>query len=363
MGSDGVSPSAAPAVARRLRVPRTPVGGARWYRLGWVIGVVALVLSLGTSVTIGVADLSIADVYRVVFAHLGGPESELSRVRQGIVWELRVPRALMAAVCGTGLALCGVIMQSLLRNPLADPYVLGVSSGASTGAVAVVVLGAGAGALSLSGGAFVGAVISFVLVMLLAWGAGGGTSRIVLAGVAGTQLFSSLTSFIVISSADAERTRGILFWLLGSMSGVTWRQVAICATATMIGLTMCLWRARALDAFTFGTSAAATLGISVARERATMLTIVALVTATLVSAVGAIGFVGLVLPHATRLLVGVGHRRLLPAVALTGAIFMIWVDTISRTVFAPQEVPVGVVTALIGVPVFALLLFRMRRPT
>ncbi|WLP91674.1 iron chelate uptake ABC transporter family permease subunit [Gordonia sp. NB41Y] len=329
----------------------------------WVIGPIALVASIAVSVTIGVADLSVADVYRVILAHLGGPDSDLSPVRQGIVWELRVPRALMAAVCGAGLAMCGVIMQSLLRNPLADPYVLGVSSGASTGAVVVVVLGVGGGVLSLSAGAFAGAIVSFIVVMALAMGAGGGTSRIVLAGVAGTQLFSSLTSFIVISSADAERTRGILFWLLGSMSGVTWNQVALCAVATGLGFAVCLVRAASLDAFTFGAGAAATLGVSVARERALLLTIVAVVTATLVSAVGAIGFVGLVLPHATRLMVGIGHRRLLPAVALTGGVFMIWVDALSRTVFAPQEIPVGVVTALIGVPVFAALLIRMRRPS
>ncbi len=326
----------------------------------WITGPVLLVASLGISVTIGVADLSVEDVARVLLAHLGGPPSGLSPVRDGIVWELRLPRALMAAVCGAGLAVCGVIMQSLLRNPLADPYVLGVSSGASTGAVAVVVLGAGAGAVSLSAGAFVGALASFVLVMVLALGAGGGTARIVLAGVAGTQLFSALTSFIVISSADAERTRGILFWLLGSLSGVDWWDVGLSAAATTLGVAVCLWQARALDAFTFGAGAAASLGVSVSWVRGGLLVVVALMTATLVSAVGAIGFVGLVLPHAARLVVGVAHRRLVPAVVVVGAIFMIWVDAIARTAFAPQEVPVGVVTALIGVPVFAALLFRMR---
>ncbi|MCR5978725.1 iron chelate uptake ABC transporter family permease subunit [Gordonia jinghuaiqii] len=338
----------------------TANGHTRFRGLIWVPGTVVLLFSLGASVTIGVAELSVGDVMRVLIGHLGGPPSGLSPVRDSIVWELRLPRALMAAVCGAGLALCGVIMQSLLRNPLADPYVLGVSSGASTGAVSVVVLGVGSGALSLSGGAFLGALASFVLVMILATGAGGGTARIVLAGVAGTQLFSALTSFIVISSADAERTRGILFWLLGSLSGVDWWDVAVSAFATALGVAICLWQARALDAFTFGAGAAASLGVSVAWVRGGLLVVVALVTATLVSSVGAIGFVGLVLPHATRLVVGVAHRRLVPAVVVAGAIFMIWVDTIARTAFAPQEIPVGVVTALIGVPVFAALLFRMR---
>ncbi|WP_128645267.1 iron ABC transporter permease, partial [Rhodococcus sp. BS-15] len=253
------------------------------------------------------------------------------------------------------------IMQSLLRNPLADPFVLGISSGASTGAVVVAVLGVGGGALSLSTGAFAGALLSFVLVMLLAAGAGGGNDRVVLAGVAGTQLFSALTSFIVISSADAEQTRGVLFWLLGSLSGADWTDVALCGAVALLGMVVCLFNTSALDAFTFGHDAAASLGVPVKYVRILLLVITAVITAALVSAAGAIGFVGLVLPHAARFLVGARHRRLLPTTVVMGAIFMVWVDTIARTVFAPQEIPVGVVTALIGVPAFALILFRLRR--
>ncbi|MFC7448277.1 FecCD family ABC transporter permease [Rhodococcus daqingensis] len=323
-------------------------------------GFVLLALSIAIAITFGPASLSVGDVYAVVLEHWGLGTSGVSRIKDGIVWELRLPRTLLAAICGAGLALCGAIMQSLLRNPLADPFVLGISSGASTGAVLVLVLGIGAGSISLSMGAFTGAVLSFTLVMLLAAGAGGGTARVILAGVAGTQLFSALTSFIVISSADAEQTRGVLFWLLGSLSGADWSDVTLCGAATVLGIVVCLAHASAMDAFTFGNSAAASLGVSVRRVRITLLTVTALITAALVSAAGAIGFVGLVLPHAARFLVGARHSRLLPATALTGAIFMVWVDAIARTLFAPQEVPVGVVTALIGVPAFALILFRMR---
>ncbi|MGW4336464.1 FecCD family ABC transporter permease [Rhodococcus koreensis] len=323
-------------------------------------GLAVLAASIALVITIGPASLSVGDVYAVVFERLGFGNADISRIKEGIVWELRLPRTLLAAVCGAGLALCGAIMQSLLRNPLADPFVLGISSGASTGAVLIAVLGLGAGAVSLSAGAFAGAVISFVLVMLLAAGAGGGTSRVVLAGVAGTQLFSALTSFIVISSADAEQTRGVLFWLLGSLSGADWSDVTLCGAVTLVGLLVCLTQSSALDAFTFGNTAAAALGVSVRWIRILLLTVTALVTAALVSAAGAIGFVGLVLPHAARFLVGPRHSRLLPTTALVGAVFMVWVDAIARTVFAPQEVPVGVVTALIGVPAFAVILFRMR---
>lgn len=324
-------------------------------------GGVVLVLSIAVAVTIGPASVSVADVYRVILAHIGIGSAQVSRIQDGIVWELRLPRTLLASICGAGLALCGAIMQSLLRNPLADPFVLGISSGASTGAVVIAVLGVGGGALSLSTGAFAGALLSFLLVMLLAAGAGGGNDRVVLAGVAGTQLFSALTSFIVISSADAEQTRGVLFWLLGSLSGADWSDVALCGTVALLGMVVCLLNTSALDAFTFGHDAAASLGVPVKGVRILLLVITALITAALVSAAGAIGFVGLVLPHAARFLVGARHRRLLPTTVLIGAIFMVWVDTIARTVFAPQEIPVGVVTALIGVPAFALILFRLRR--
>ena len=324
-------------------------------------GSALLVLSIGVAVTIGPANVSVPDVYRVILTHMGIGSSGVGRIQDGIVWELRLPRTLLAAVCGAGLALCGAIMQSLLRNPLADPFVLGISSGASTGAVLVAVLGVGGGALSLSTGAFAGALLSFVLVMLLAAGAGGGHDRVVLAGVAGPQLFSALTSFIVISSTDAEQTRGVLFWLLGSLSGADWSDVVLCGSVALLGMVVCLFNTSALDAFTFGHDAAASLGVPVKWVRILLLVITALITASLVSAAGAIGFVGLVLPHAARFLVGARHRRLLPPTVVIGAIFMVWVDTIARTLFAPQEIPVGVVTALIGVPAFALILFRLRR--
>lgn len=328
----------------------------------WTLGLVTLTLSIAVAITIGPADLSVQDVFGVVGQHIGWGDAGVSRIRDGIVWELRLPRTLLAAVCGAGLAICGAIMQSLLRNPLADPFVLGISSGASTGAVLVVILGFGGGLLTLPTGAFLGAVVAFVMVLLLAAGAGGTPDRVVLAGVAATQLFSALTSFIVTSSADAEQTRGVLFWLLGSLSGAGWADVITCGIVCSIGLVVCIALAPALDAFAFGEDAAASLGISVRWVRLVLLVVTALITAALVSVAGAIGFVGLVLPHAARAVVGVRHRRLLPATALIGAVFLVWVDTVARTVFSPQELPVGVVTALLGVPAFAVILYRRKRP-
>ncbi|ANQ72249.1 MULTISPECIES: FecCD family ABC transporter permease [Rhodococcus] len=326
----------------------------------WMIGVVTLAGSAAVAITLGPAGLSVGEVASIVVGHLGGTAADVTPIRDGIVWDLRLPRTLLAALCGAGLGLCGAIMQSLLRNPLADPFVLGISSGASTGAVLIVILGVGSGVVGLSSGAFIGAVISFALVLLLAHAAGGTPDRVILAGVAATQLFSALTSFIVITSADPEQTRGVMFWLLGSLGGADWLDVALCAAVVAVGLVVCLTHSRALDAFAFGEDAASSLGVNVWRVRVTLLLATALMTAVIVSVAGAIGFVGLVLPHAARALVGSNHRRLLPASALIGSIFLVWVDAVARTAIAPQELPAGVVTALVGVPAFAVILWRRK---
>ncbi|WP_185013516.1 FecCD family ABC transporter permease [Pseudomonas rhodesiae] len=286
----------------------------------------------------------------------------LDPIDEGVVWNYRLTRALVAAACGAGLATCGVILQSLLRNPLADPYLLGISAGASTGAVLVALMGVGGGLVSLSAGAFVGAMAAFALVILLARASGSssGTGQIILAGIAGSQLFNALTAYLITKSASSEQARGILFWLLGNLSGVRWPSVWLAVPVALLGLAVCLWHRRALDAFTFGSDSAASLGIPVRRVQIVLVGCAALVTAVMVSIVGSIGFVGLVIPHAVRLLLGTGHSRLLPASALGGALFLIAADVLSRTLIKGQVIPVGVVTALVGAPVFALILIGRR---
>lgn len=339
---------------------RRALSGKRAALTLWAAGVVVLIASIAVAITLGPANLSVGDVFAIVSEHLGGAASGATPIRDGIVWNLRLPRTLLAAICGAGLGLCGAIMQSLLRNPLADPFVLGISSGASTGAVLIAILGVGSGVIGLSSGAFIGAVVSFALVLLLAHAAGGTPDRVILAGVAATQLFSALTSFIVITAADPEQTRGVLFWLLGSLSGADWLDVWVVLGVVGVGLALCLTHSRALDAFAFGEDAAAGLGVNVWRVRLTLLIATALMTAAIVSVAGAIGFVGLVLPHAARAIVGPSHHRLLPATALIGAIFLVWVDAVARTILEPQELPAGVVTALVGVPAFAVILWKRK---
>jgi len=327
----------------------------------WLGGLVLLTISIGFAVTIGPSGLGMSDVAASVRAEIVGGTSGLSRLEESIIWRLRLPQSVLAAACGAGLAVCGGVLQSLLRNPLADPFVLGVSSGASVGAVSVILLGVGAGVIGMAGGAFLGAIAAFALVLLLARLAGGTTDRVVLAGIAATQLFSALTSFIVYTSADAEQTRGVLFWLLGSLSSPSWTEVVMCGAVTVGGLIVCLLYAGALDAFSFGDDAAASLGIHVARTRLVLLSVTALITAVVVSVAGAIGFVGLVLPHAARAIVGVRHRVMMPTLALLGALFLVWADVAGRVLIEPRELPIGVITAIVGVPAFIVVLIREGR--
>ena len=322
----------------------------------------ALLLAVLAGVAIGETQIEPGVVLQVLANKLWGAGHVLDPIDEGIVWNYRLTRALVAAACGAGLATCGVVLQSLLRNPLADPYLLGISAGASTGAVLVAVLGLGAGAISLSAGAFVGAISAFALVLLLARASGptGASAQIILAGIAGSQLVNAITAFLITKSASSEQARGIMFWLLGNLSGVRWPSVWLAVPVTLAGLAVCLWHRRALDAFTFGADSAASLGIPVRRVQLLLIGCAALVTAVMVSIVGSIGFVGLVIPHAVRLLAGTGHGRLLPASALGGALFLIAADILSRTLIKGQVIPVGVVTALVGAPVFALILVGRR---
>jgi iron complex transport system permease protein len=322
---------------------------------------VVLGFSVAAAVTVGVADLSVGQVFRTVGVHAGLPVTPLPLLADSIVWDLRMPRVLLAGLVGGGLAVCGAVLQALTRNPLADPYLLGISAGASTGAVCVLVLGLGAGAAALSGGAFAGSLAAFAAALLFAGRRWTEPSRILLAGVAVGQLFSAVTSLIVIADATAQSTRSIMFWLLGSLTGASWQAVGLCAAGCAVGLLICWAAAPALDAFAFGADVAQSLGFSPAKVRALLFVTTAMLAAVLVAASGAIGFVGLTVPHAARILVGARHRLLLPACAVTGAAFLIWADTAARTVFAPQEIPVGVVTALIGVPAFAVLIRRRSR--
>ncbi|HBU53234.1 MAG TPA: ABC transporter permease [Sulfitobacter sp.] len=344
-------------------IDRSVMRRPQWH--WWVIIPPVLLAALLFGAAIGEVSIPPLVVLKVLANKALNAGYAVDKIDEGIVWNYRMARAVVAMCCGAGLALSGVVLQALLRNALADPYLLGISAGASTGAVAVTILGLGGGAISLSIGAFSGALVAFAFVALLAQAAGGGVGLraagvIVLAGIAGSQMFNALTALMITKSANAEQARAIMFWLLGNMSGVRWPDVLSALPAAMIGLLACLWHARALDAFTFGSDSAASLGIRVRRVQLLLIGTAALVTAVMVSVVGAIGFVGLVIPHAMRIVVGHRHAILVPASALAGAVFLVFADVISRVIVPGQVLPIGVVTALVGAPVFALILIGKR---
>jgi iron complex transport system permease protein len=332
-----------------------------------VVSVAALAGSVLVAVTLGQAGISVREVWTVLTDRLGVSFLQVealglgaqhpSDIRADVIWNMRLPRTLSAALVGAGLAVVGAIMQTLTRNPMADPYLLGISSGASFGAVLVIVAGFGSGLFGVSLGAFGGAFLAFVLVLLIGQSSGVLTPvRMILAGVAIGALCSALTSFVILWVADPHATQDVQFWLSGSLAASRWSSLQIASVVFVAALMLCLWHARTLNGFTFGDDAAASLGVDVNRIRWTLLVACALLTGVLVAVSGSIGFVGLLLPHAVRFLVGPDHRLVLPLSALLGGVFLLWVDTMARTVFDPRELPVGVVTAIIGVPAFIWVL-------
>ncbi len=343
--------------AQRQQAPGRPLGD-RWWWL-WLPGLaLVLLVSMASAVAIGPADITVSEVWSVVAAKLGLGSSDVSPLRTGIVWELRLPRVLTAAAVGAGLALSGAVMQALTRNPLADPYLLGLSSGASTGAVLVLLLGF---SMVLPLAAFLGALVALVCTLVLARSLGEITAtRVVLAGLAVSSFAGSLTSLLVFWNEKGDSFREVLNWILGSLAGADWVAAGLAwAVVGLVGVPLAL-RGRVLDAFAFGDTAAAALGVDVGRTRWLLLLATAALTGVMVSVSGAIGFVGLVLPNAVRLVVGFAHRRLLPLCVLLGAVFMVWADTAARTLFDPREIPVGIITVLVGAPVFVAVLVRNR---
>ncbi len=322
---------------------------------------VALLLALTAAVSWGSTFIPHGDVWGVVGRRLSGENARLGTYDL-VVWQLRVPRAVLAALVGAGLGLVGTAVQALVRNPLADPYLLGISSGASLGAVAAIVLGVGAGGalgLGLSSAAFVGALATFAVVWAVARRGGNfGPLRLVLAGVAIGQFLSGFTSYLVLQSGDVQQTHSVLFWLMGSLSGASWPLLAAPAVAVPVALLWLQARARGLNALLMGDETAAGLGVDVVRLRRELFTLTSLLTGILVAVSGAIAFVALMVPHVCRMVVGGDHRRLLPVSALLGALLLVVVDIVCRTAMDAQELPVGVVTSLIGAPALLYLLDR-----
>lgn len=291
----------------------------------------ALAASMVIAVIFGPADISAADTWATIAHHLGlVGASPLSPTRDAIVWELRLPRVLAAAGAGAGLALAGAVMQAITRNPLADPYLLGLSSGAALGAVLFLLVGA---SLWMPVGAFIGSLGALMLALAMARLLGGATpSRAILVGICVSALASAATSFLIFWSATGDSYREILGWLMGSISGATLGEAGLVLAALAICAPLVLANAGSLDGLAFGEATAISLGVDVGRLRWTLLVAAALLTGVMVAVGGAIGFVGLVVPHAVRLVTGSRHRALLPAAMAAGALFLLWSDTDRKSV-------------------------------
>ncbi len=292
---------------------------------------------------------------RGVIEALGGGADPLTRT---LVLQLRLPRAVTAFATGGLLALAGALMQVLLRNPLADPYILGVSGGAAAGALTSLLLGLAG--IWVSGSAFVGALVSTLIVFALAHGRGGWTpTRLLLTGIVVAFGWGAIISLLLVLSNNAS-LRGMLFWLMGDLSyrSSGWLPLMVVSA----GLAVCLPFARHLNVLARGETLAEALGIAVRPFTIAIYVGASLFTAVAVTEAGAIGFVGLVIPHMLRLVSGSDHRTLLPGAVLLGGSLLMLADTLARTIVAPQQLPVGVVTAAIGVPIFLYLLNRARGP-
>ena len=322
----------------------------------------ALFFSVIIALSFGPSQLPSQTVWKVVWSQLTGIRGDaITPAQEHIVLYLRFPRVFLAAVTGFGLAVVGVLLQAAVRNPMADPYIIGVSPGASVGAVLILILGLEdqLGQAGTSTAAFAGGLLAFTVVALLSFRSNKTSpSRVILAGVAISYLCTSLSSFLLLNSPEHIPSQAILYWLMGSVAGARWDQLALPAVFVGAGFLYALVKVRTLNLIALGDETACALGVQPDQLRLQLMVLAALLTGVLVSVSGGVGFVALMVPHAMRLVAGGDHRHLLPLAGLSGAIFLIWVDLAARLVIQPIELPLTIVTAFIGTPFFLWLLWR-----
>lgn len=337
-----------------------------WGTAALIVGLVAaLWVLIGLAVSFGSVNIPFGDVWAMVAHRIlpGSFETWWTTTRESIVIESRLPRALTAAAAGAALALAGGVAQAVTRNPLADPYLLGVSSGAGFGVVVVTILGVGAGAFgafTLPAAAFLGAMIPLFLALAIG-GRYPQPTAIILVGVALGNIFSALITFVLLVVADEHRLGAVLHWLAGGFGDARWASVLPPGIALLIVGVAVLLTAHKMDLLHTGDDGATALGLNVRRFRILQLLGVSLLAGAAVSVAGGIGFVGLLIPHAASYLVGARAGRLLPVAALLGACALVAADLLARSLMSSQEVPVGVITALVGAPIFLWMLYRQYR--
>ncbi|WP_083834636.1 FecCD family ABC transporter permease [Oceanicola sp. S124] len=354
--------------SHRFPGPRAGTGAAARARFLLVTGaIITLLLAVALAgLMVGSVRIPATEALRIVGHWLSGGGLGTPDWRPAyeiIITQTRIPRVILAAVVGASLGVAGMVIQAIVRNPLAGPSILGVSSGAATGAVVVMRFGLVVlGAFTLHVAAFLGGLAALTLVFWIARTGGQMTpTRLVLAGVAMGAVLGALTSLLVLTSPDPQLAARVLFWTLGGFGSAQWKLLPVPVIALALGLCVMLAQARRLNLLMAGDESAVALGLDVERFRRSMFLLTAALTGITVAVSGVIGFVGLIMPHIVRLLVGADHRRALPAVALASAAFTIAADLVARSIIAPLELPVGIVTALVGGPFFIWLLRRDAR--
>ncbi|MEK5331076.1 FecCD family ABC transporter permease [Lysinibacillus sp. FSL W8-0992] len=324
-----------------------------------------LIASMTVAIMIGSVSITPLHVWKVIFSKIpifsNTIEPDWSRSQEIIIWQIRVPRVMLAAIVGAGLAIAGAAVQALVRNSIADPYILGISSGATVGATAVIILGAFSflGIYALSVAAFLGSFIAIVLVFFLSR-VGGRISifRLLLAGMAVSFILSATSNFMLMMSKEEGGIKAVMYWMLGSLAGAKWSNLFIPAIIFFIVFGLLWLHYRNLNLLLLGEEAAVTLGVNLQQFRIQLILLVSLLTGVLVAVSGSIGFVGLIIPHIVRLIVGSNYKYVIPISALLGGIFLVWADAIARVIIAPEEMPIGIITAFCGGPFFIWLLRR-----
>ncbi|MET1248994.1 iron ABC transporter permease [Sporolactobacillus sp. STCC-11] len=294
---------------------------------------------------------------------LGSPDAVGNESYFNIIYQIRMPRVIFALLIGMGLSLCGTVMQAVVQNPLADPYIIGISSGASLGATIAILVGFGSSAFfanfGVAFGAFVGAVITSAAVLLLSSIGGKATSvKLVLSGVVVGAFCSSLSSLVIYFANNAEGVQQVAFWSMGSLAPSSWDKVPILTIVVLLGCGIFLFQHRVLNTMLLGDESAVTLGINLSAFRKLYMVLAALITGTMVAYSGTIGFVGLIVPHICRGLFGADHKRLMPATLLLGGLFLIWADILSRTLVPNVDLPIGIITSVIGSPLFIYMIVK-----
>ena len=332
----------------------------------WCVAALLLILfSIVSGALFGSAHLAFLDVIHVLKLKLFNiPHTELASSAIYIVWNLRLPRALLALAAGGGLAVCGVAMQAVTQNVLADPYLLGISSGASAAVSLAFFLGIpfAFSTWGISLFAFAGSCIALIFVYSIGMaGRAGSSSRLVLAGIAVSVVLGAFTQLFIILSPSDKTIRSVISWMMGSLAGARWENILFPCSAAVLGSLVFIFLARAFNLISLGDDTAISLGVNTRKIKKITTVVTAMITGVLVSACGIIGFVGFIIPHIVRFLIGSDHRRLFILSFLTGGLFLLWMDIIARVIMAPQEVPIGIFTALCGGPFFIWLLRKKIR--